>query len=133
MILQTMGRKDYVQRVTRNISLARKLFLRLRRDSRFEVFTQSLSVTTFRYVPEDLRTRAESAEYLDRLNQALMERVQKSGELYLSNAVIDGRFVLRACITNFRTKEDDIDLAPKIIARLGREVDRSLQGCTRRT
>jgi hypothetical protein len=38
-----------------------------------------------------------------------MERVQKGGRAYISNATVNGRFALRACITNFRTTRFDID------------------------
>ena len=128
MVLQTMGREDYARQVTRNIEQARELYLQLQGDTRFEVFTQSLSVTTFRFVPEDVESESDAGnQYLNRLNTALLERIQKSGELYLSNAVIDGKFVLRACITNFRTTADDIEVAPKTIARLGREVAASIR------
>jgi hypothetical protein len=38
-----------------------------------------------------------------------MERVQKGGRAYLSNATVNGKFALRACITNFRTTKADIE------------------------
>jgi hypothetical protein len=46
---------------------------------------------------------------LDKLNERIMERVQKGGRAYLSNATVNGHFALRACITNFRTTKSDID------------------------
>ncbi len=46
---------------------------------------------------------------LDRLNERIMEMVQKGGRAYLSNATVNGKFALRACITNFRTTKSDID------------------------
>ena len=51
-----------------------------------------------------------------------------TGELFVSNAVIDGRYVLRACIVNFRTSERDIAEIPDIVARHGEAVHRELQG-----
>ena len=47
-------------------------------------------------------------------------RVEKSGKAFLSNAVINGRFVLRACIVNFRTADEDIEALPDLIANLAR-------------
>jgi hypothetical protein len=38
-----------------------------------------------------------------------MSVVQKGGRAYLSNATVDGKFALRACITNFRTTKADIE------------------------
>ena len=72
----------------------------------FEAMTQSLSITTFRYVPPDLRPQLGSEQvesYLNQLNQDLLTAVEKSGEAFLSNALVGGRFVLRACIVNFHT------------------------------
>jgi hypothetical protein len=45
----------------------------------------------------------------------------------VSNAVIGGKFALRACVVNFRTSSVDIDALPGFIARLGGEVDQSLR------
>jgi hypothetical protein len=53
--------------------------------------------------------------------------VQRSGEAFLTNAVVDGAFLLRACIVNFRTSLADIRALPGIITRLGREVDAALR------
>ena len=45
----------------------------------------------------------------------------------MSNAVIDGTYVLRACIVNFRTTQGDIAATPDIVVRVGRELDRALR------
>ena len=41
--------------------------------------------------------------HLDALNRALLDRLQRGGEAFVSNAVVGGRYVLRACIVNFHT------------------------------
>ena len=53
--------------------------------------------------------------------------MEKSGEAFLSNAVVDGRFLLRACIVNFHTSLGDIEALPVLLSRLGREVDAALR------
>ena len=65
-----------------------------------------LSICCFRYVPRALK--GNDAE-LNKLNEKIMEVVQKGGRAYLSNATVNGKFALRACITNFRTSKADID------------------------
>ena len=55
---------------------------------------------------------------LNERNDRLLDRIQKSGELFLSNAIIDGKFALRACIVNFRTQPKDIAAIPAIVLRL---------------
>ena len=67
------------------------------------------------------------AGYLNSLNQRLLERCQAGGEAFVSNAVIEGRYVLRACIVNFHTRRVDVEALPVIIARLGRETDAAMR------
>ena len=47
-------------------------------------------------------------------------RLQRGGEAYLSNAVIGGKYALRACIVNFRTTLQDVRELPPLVVRLGR-------------
>jgi glutamate/tyrosine decarboxylase-like PLP-dependent enzyme len=113
-----------------DMRLSRYLFDLAQQHPWFEALTQQLSIATFRYVPADLRPSIgtpSTEAYLDRLNQDLLSRVERSGEAFLSNALIDGRFALRACIVNFRTSSADIDALLSLLARLGAESDRALR------
>ena len=53
----------------------------------------------------------------DEDNERLLERVNDSGEIFLSHARLDGRYVLRLAIGNFRTTEDDVTLAWNVLRR----------------
>jgi hypothetical protein len=53
--------------------------------------------------------------------------LQNSGEAYLSNAIVRGRFALRACIVNFRTTQADIEALPPLIVRIGEKTDAELR------
>ncbi|HET7468944.1 MAG TPA: hypothetical protein VFJ81_04680, partial [Gemmatimonadales bacterium] len=66
-------------------------------------------------------------EYLNQLNETLLTRLKVGGDLFVSNAVLDGRFALRACIVNFRTTEADVAAIPDIVAAAGRAVDAELR------
>jgi glutamate/tyrosine decarboxylase-like PLP-dependent enzyme len=93
-----------------------------------EAFTHNLSITTFRYVPEDLPSgTSESERYLNELNSELLSRLEKSGEVFFSNAVIRGTYVFRVCIVNFRTSMEDIEALPGIVARVGKELDEEIR------
>jgi glutamate/tyrosine decarboxylase-like PLP-dependent enzyme len=92
--------------------------------------TQDLSITTFRYVPVDLRgTRhdASVAAYLDALNAAILDALQRGGQLFVSNAVIHGRYALRACIVNFHTSVEDVNAVPTIVAEIGARLDADMR------
>jgi aromatic-L-amino-acid/L-tryptophan decarboxylase len=53
----------------------------------------------------------------DEENQALLDRVNASGEIFLSGTRVDGRFVLRLAIGNARTTEDDVRVAWEVLRR----------------
>jgi glutamate/tyrosine decarboxylase-like PLP-dependent enzyme len=126
--LQHAGREGVVRMIEDDIRLARELHERAAQHPELETFVQSLSISTFRYVPKDLRGRgAEADEYLDRLNTALNMKIKRGGRVFLTCAVLNGRFVLRACIVNFRTQLSDVRAVPEIVAEAGRELDRELR------
>ena len=101
-----------------------------RAEPELEVFTQNLSISTFRYVPADLRSSAaepQVAEYLNELNTAIVGELQSGGEVFVSNVVLDGRYALRPCIVNFRTLESDALAVPRIAVRVGRSLDAQMR------
>ena len=63
------------------------------------------------------RSCASGCDAGDEVNEALMERVNASGEVFLSHTRLHGRFVLRLAIGNFRTTEDDVRLAWDVLRR----------------
>lgn len=128
LTLRQAGREGYADMISDDIQLARELYRIVKTQPELQAFTQSLSITTFRYVPPDLTTGSQEIEqYLNALNTELLTRLQKSGEAFLSNAVIGGTFVLRACTVNFRTSLEDIEALPGIVIRIGREVDAAIR------
>jgi glutamate/tyrosine decarboxylase-like PLP-dependent enzyme len=126
--LRQAGREGYRAMIGDDIRLSRTLHLRVQQEARLEAWTQALSITTFRYVPEDVRPGSPEADaYLNRLNEELLHRLKTSGEVFLSNAVVRGAFLLRACIVNFRTSLADVLAVPGIVVRHGEYVDRELR------
>lgn len=133
LALRQAGRRGYEQMIGDDMRLSRRLSARVAAHPELQSLTQSLSISTFRYVPVDLEPAIGTAEverYLDALNQALLDRLQLSGEAFVSNAVIRGRYALRACIVNFNTAPMDVDALPEIVVRHGRAVDRALRGAS---
>jgi glutamate/tyrosine decarboxylase-like PLP-dependent enzyme len=131
LALRHVGSSGYLEMIGDDMRLARRLHALVQEHSEFEAMTQHLSITTFRYVPRDLRSTAPTAEteaYLQRLNQELLTRIERSGDAFLSTATVNGRFALRACIVNFRTSLADIEALLPLLARLGRDADRALRG-----
>jgi aromatic-L-amino-acid decarboxylase len=130
LALRQAGRNGYRQMIGDDIALSRHLHDAVQAHPELDVATQALSITTFRYVPSSHRagvgTDAGEA-YLNALNAALLDRIQGSGELFVSNAVVRGRYLLRACVVNINTTRADVEAVPEIVVRIGREVQTELE------
>ncbi|HEU4507526.1 MAG TPA: pyridoxal-dependent decarboxylase [Pyrinomonadaceae bacterium] len=117
LTLQFYGTRRIAEAIAGDISLAAYLGELVSNSEDFELLAPvELSICCFRYVPPG--AKLIDAE-LDRLNERIMELVQKGGRAYLSNATVNGRFALRACITNFRTTKADIDETIAVIREMG--------------
>jgi aromatic-L-amino-acid/L-tryptophan decarboxylase len=117
--LRTHGWEAYERRMAHDCELARYLRDLADAHPRLEATSDpELMIATYRYVPADGRP----ADAIDQLNQRIMERLQYSGRVYPSNAVVDDRFVLRACIVNFRTEADDIEALVDLTVEIGDEL-----------
>jgi aromatic-L-amino-acid/L-tryptophan decarboxylase len=130
LALRHAGAAGYRQMISDDIQLSRDMAAAVERHPELELITQGLSITTFRYVPSDLRPSLGDAAielYLNALNEDLLDRLQRGGEVFVSNAVISGRYALRACIVNFHTTADDVAAVPEIVVRWGRVRDRALR------
>ena len=57
-------------------------------------------------------------EGTDEENEAILERVNASGEIFISHTKLDGRYVLRLAIGNERTTEDDVRRAWDVLRDL---------------
>jgi len=57
----------------------------------------------------------------DAENEALLERVNDTGEIFISHTRLDGRYVLRLAVGNARTAEEDVVRAWDVIRREARK------------
>jgi aromatic-L-amino-acid decarboxylase len=111
------GRAAYGRRIAHDAALARYLGELVDEHADFELMTPvSLSICCFRYAPAALRG---DEDRLDSLNKRLMSAVMGDGRVYCSNAVLNGRFCLRACIVNFRTEAEHMELLLEVAAEHG--------------
>jgi aromatic-L-amino-acid/L-tryptophan decarboxylase len=124
LALQQVGAAGYRRLIADDMRLSRTMADSVSTHPELELTGQELSITTFRYVPLELRSGvgADAEPALDALNRELLDRLQRGGELFVSNAVIGSRYVLRACIVNFHTTPADVLAVPEIVARAGRAV-----------
>lgn len=74
-----------------------------------------LNIVCFRYNPGGL----DDAQ-LDVLNEELLVRLHESGTALPSYTRLGGRYVIRAAITNHRSRREDFDVLVQEVLRLGR-------------
>lgn len=128
LALQQVGRSGYEEMISDDIRLAKRLFQLVEAHPELEAVTNGLSITTFRYIPEGFDMQPNKAnDYLNKLNTEILTRLQEGGETFVSNAVVGGKYLLRACIVNFRTSVEDIEALVDIVVRVGREVNVELR------
>lgn len=122
LALQQIGSKGYAKLIREDIELSKYFYELAKKHEELEPITQNLSITTFRYIPAKIEEKDEKREaYLNTLNEALVDVLQKGGEMFLSNAIVQKKYCLRTCIVNFRTTKKDIEACIEIIVKEGRK------------
>jgi len=105
MSLAAHGTDAYARRIAHDVELARYLDDRVREHPDLESMCPvTLSIACFRYAPAGVDDAA-----LDALNERLMIEIRRHGRTFPSNAVLNGRYGLRACFVNHRTEADVVD------------------------
>lgn len=122
--LQQIGKSGYEKLIGEDIELSELLFDLAKKNPELEAVSQNLSITTFRYIPFNFKV---DNDYLNKLNEELLNELQTGGELFLSNAIVNEMYCLRACVVNFRTTKKDIKEIIDIIIREGRKTHSKLQ------
>jgi aromatic-L-amino-acid decarboxylase len=130
LVLKQAGRDAYARMIAEDIELARRFYRIADAHPELEALTQGLSITTYRYVPEALAGRTEEgsvARYLNELNEAIRDRMERSGDAFVSNAILRDTYALRMCVVNFRTGLEDVVALADLTAQIGRALDREMR------
>jgi aromatic-L-amino-acid decarboxylase len=103
MVLRYFGANGIRARISEHIRLAQQFAHWVSRDPDFELLAPvQLSLVCFRAAPRSLK---DDEDGLDALNEALLDRVNASGEIFLSHTRLNGRYALRLVVGHIRTSE----------------------------
>ena len=117
MILKSLGKTELRRLWRKDIAVAAEVAKLAESEPRLEVMGRSdLSCFCVRYVPENGDP--------DALNRQLLDRIHRDGRIFLGPTVIDGLFVLRGCILNFRTRIEDARVCVNTLLELGRAIEK---------
>ena len=99
-VLRCFGRRGLQEHIRRGVALAREFEQWVASEPGWSVCApRSFSVVCFRFDGDDA------------FNQALLERVNATGEMFISHCVLEGRYVLRLAVGGLTTTEADVALA----------------------
>ncbi|MGQ9600511.1 MAG: aminotransferase class V-fold PLP-dependent enzyme [Anaerolineae bacterium] len=96
-VIRYYGVEGLRHHVRRHIALAQEFANWVRASDQFElVAPPPLNLVCFRHIGED------------EINRRLLERLNRSGKLYLSHTVLDGRYTLRFCVGQTYTEAEHV-------------------------
>ena len=105
-ILRSFGREGLAAAIREHVRLAHQFACRVDADPRFErVAPVPFSVVCFRYKGTDDE------------NRAILERVNATGEVFISGTVLNGRFALHLAVGNHATTEAHVERAWELIGQ----------------
>jgi aromatic-L-amino-acid decarboxylase len=117
--LRYHGVSAFRHSIAKDMAQARRLADAIQSEAELELLAPvDLSAICFRHRGRESQPDNE----IDALNLAILKRVVARGRVYLSNASIRGKFSLRACIVNHRTKDADVDCIIREVLSAAREV-----------
>jgi glutamate/tyrosine decarboxylase-like PLP-dependent enzyme len=118
MSLKAHGVKAFARLIEQNVAQAQHLAGLIESQPEMEILAPvALNVVCFRYRP-----RGCPPERLNSVNQEILLRVQESGIAVVSSTVLEGRFALRAAITNHRSRREDFDIFVQALTEIGEHV-----------
>lgn len=118
MMLQEHGIERYKKAISQNISQAKYLADLVKKEKDLELMSDaSLSIVCYRFNNGKIAEKK-----LNDLNKELLMQLQEKGIAAPSYTLLDGKYVIRACITNHRTKKSDLKILVKESIRLGKEI-----------
>jgi aromatic-L-amino-acid/L-tryptophan decarboxylase len=117
--LRYHGLGAFRKSIRKDLAQAARLADAIEREPRLELVGRGeLSAVCFRHCG----TAGTSEDGLNQFNAAVLQRTQQRGRVYISNATLAGKFCLRACIVNHRTKDADVDAVIAEVLAAAKEV-----------
>jgi aromatic-L-amino-acid decarboxylase len=108
-VLRYFGQEGIVSRLRDHVRIAAELAGWVEGTQGWELAAPAhLGLVAFRYVPLDESGDPVDGDTLDAVNHAILERVNASGEAFLTHTVVGGRTALRVSIGNIRTTREHV-------------------------
>jgi aromatic-L-amino-acid decarboxylase len=103
-VIRNYGIEGIQQMIKKHIALANTFATWVKNDNSFEILAPvNLSLVCFRF-----RNNSMSEDELNEFNKILLEKVNTSGEVYLTHTVLSGKYCLRLSVGQRTTEEKHI-------------------------
>lgn len=113
-VLRNYGVKALQEKLRYHIYLANKFAHKIMQSDDFELMAPvSLNLVCFRYRPESIVNK----ERLNDINQKLLEKVNKTGKIFISHTKLNGNYTLRLVTGNTQIEEKHIEEAWEVICK----------------
>ena len=120
MLLRAYGKAKYSRLIQQNIEQIDYLANRIRKEPNLEVTAPVESnICCFRYNPGGL-----DESRLEKLNRAILDGLWKHSFGVVSDTTIKGRYMLRACNVNHRSRREDFDWLVGEVSKLGEKLSK---------
>jgi aromatic-L-amino-acid decarboxylase len=114
--LKLFGIEAFRKNLDEKLDLTQRMYEQFLREPGFEcVSAPDLSVIAFRYNPR----RGDVEEF----NRELLDMINESQRIFLSSTMLNGQFVIRICILNFRTHQAKTEEAFNIITAAAHKLE----------
>jgi aromatic-L-amino-acid decarboxylase len=111
-IIRYFGVEGLQNRIREHIRLAKLFADWIEQSNDFELVVPAhLGVVCFRAIPKNI----ESENELNSFNENLLDKINKSGKIFLSHTKLNDKYILRISISGLRTLERHVELAKDII------------------
>ena len=120
--LKLYGVQSFRENLDEKLKLTDWMYRKFLDEPGFECLgVPDLSVIAFQYRPKG----ADDSQ-TDVFTRKLLEKINRSKELFLSSTLLDGKFVIRVCILSFRTHFPEVEQAFEVIVSNARELEKEL-------
>jgi glutamate/tyrosine decarboxylase-like PLP-dependent enzyme len=115
MLLRAYGKRKYSNLVQQNIDQIEYLAELIEKDQELELTAPVASnVVCFRFKPAKL-----DEIQLEKLNKMILDAIAEKSFLMISDTTVKGKYMLRACNVNHRTKKCDMDFLVDEVKKIG--------------
>lgn len=118
-VIRTYGVEGLQRMIRSHVDLAQELGERIRTSEDFELLAPvPLNTVCFRYHPPDV-----SDDELNEINAKLLERLNRTGRLYLTHTTLRGRYTLRFVVGQTYVKRRHVEEGWRLVTETARSAE----------